>query len=75
MAFIFLFLFVDELASIHERVSLPEGLIKAEGLLYFSWIIPYGIGVLVFVTVYLKFLMKLSSDIRVLFVIAGTIFV
>ncbi len=76
LAIIFLFLSIDEIASIHERfgAAVRESL-NTSGLLYYAWVIPYGIALVVFVITYLKFLMSLSKQIIILFVVSGVTFV
>lgn len=76
LAIIFLFLSIDEMASIHERFSAPvRESLNVSGLLYYSWVIPYGVALIVFVIVYLKFLADLPKNIMILFVVSGAIFV
>lgn len=76
LTIIFLFLSMDEFWSIHEKVALPSRkAFNASGLLYFSWVIPYGFALIVFVLAYLKFLSQLPKKIMVLFIISGLTFV
>ncbi len=76
LAIIFLFLSIDEIASIHERLIDPvKTSLNTSGLLFFAWVIPYGIALMIFVVAYAKFLMNLPKKIMVLFIISGTIFV
>jgi len=76
LALIFLFLSYDEVAQIHERLTkIFHQSYDTSGLLYYAWVIPYGIMVLVFVATYLRFLMKLPKRIMILFIVSGTIFV
>jgi len=76
LAIIFLFLSIDEVASIHERFSEPvRELLKTSGLLYSAWVIPYGIAFVILGMTYLKFLMHLPLKIRLLFVISGVTFI
>lgn len=76
LAIIFLFLSIDEMASIHERLIEPlRESLNTTGLLYFAWVIPYGCILLVFVTLYLKFLWQLPKSISLLFIISGTMYV
>jgi len=44
-------------------------------LLYYAWVIPYGIALMVFIITYIKFLMSLPKQIIILFVVSGAIFV
>ena len=76
LAIIFLFLSIDETTAIHERLQKPvRETLNASGLLYFAWVIPYGIALTVFVIAYLKFLMSLPKNIMILFVVSGATFV
>lgn len=76
LAFIFLFLSIDETATLHERLIKPvRALLNTSGLLYFAWVIPYGAVLIVFILTYSRFLMRLPAKTRILFCIAGTTFV
>jgi len=76
LAFIFLFLSIDEIASIHENLIKPtRSTFNTSGLLYYAWVIPYGIALVVFLLAYLKFLMNLPRKIMMLFIISGVIYV
>ena len=76
LAVIFLFLSIDEISSIHERLSKPvRSLLDTSGLLFSAWVIPYGLAVVVFVAAYLRFLIRLPKKIMFLFVVSGIIFV
>ncbi len=75
LAVIFLFLAVDEVASIHEKLSAPlRETLNTSGLLYYAWVIPYGVATLVFVITYLKFWLNLPGRVRMLFAFAGLTF-
>ncbi len=76
MAGVFVFLSVDEMLMLHERAIEPlRTMFDASGLFYYAWVLPYGIGVLVFVAIYARFLFRLRRRTRVLFLTAGTIYV
>ena len=50
LSVIFLFLAVDESCEIHEKLSTPfHETFYTSGLLYFAWVIPYGIAALLLV--------------------------
>ncbi len=73
---IFLFLSIDEIASIHEQFNVPtRDLFGTSGILYFAWVIPYIIGLCVFLILYVKFLFSLPKKIMVLFLTSGAIFI
>lgn len=76
LSFIFLFMTFDELISIHEPlVSITHGFIDITSeYLTFAWVIPYGIGCVVFVLLYLNFLKNLPSKTRTLFITSGVVF-
>jgi hypothetical protein len=71
LAILFLCLSIDEAVVIHERLFNFKG----EGFFYFLWVIPGTVFVLVFVTLFLKFLNHLPEKTRFQFIIAGTLFV
>lgn len=76
LATIFLFLAIDEISSIHERFDEPtQQWLNTTGFLYFAWVIPYGIAVMLFVAVFWKFLFTLPRQTMYLFLISGGIYV
>ena len=76
LAIIFLFLSVDEAASLHEALNdVLYGLFPTKGYFYFIWVIPAMAFVLVLLLVNLRFLAHLPAKTRYQFLIAGTIFI
>ena len=76
LSLIFLFLSIDEISLIHERLIGPvREFFKTSGLLYYAWVIPYSIALVVFLIAYARFLLKLPKKIMVLFLVSGAIFV
>lgn len=76
LATIFLFLSLDEMIAIHEKLGrFVRVLLDTSGYLYFAWVIPYSILLVVFLLAYLKFLINLPQKTRLLFFIAGVIYV
>ena len=76
LAIIFLFISIDEFASIHELLSpSTRETLHTSGLLHFAWVIPYGIAFIAFGIAYLKFLIRLPKDIMILFIISGAVFI
>ena len=76
LSIIFLFLSMDEMFSIHERLLRPvRETLGVSGLLYFAWVIPYGIALVVLIIAYSKFLFELPRNIMTLFLVSGAIFV
>jgi hypothetical protein len=73
---VFCFLAIDESVSIHESFNgFARNNLGVGGLLYFGWVIPYGLGLLALLYVYIPFLKALSKENRILFVISGFLFV
>jgi hypothetical protein len=76
LAIIFLFLGVDEDASLHELLIVPvRDHLSVAGPLYFAWVIPYGLAVLVIGLLYLRFVWSLPVRTRWLFIVAGSIYI
>ena len=77
MSIIFLFLAIDESAQIHEMITVQvrNSGFRPSGFFYYSWVIPYGIFVIIFGLSYLRFLAHLPAKTRWLFIIAGAIYV
>jgi hypothetical protein len=76
LALIFLFLSIDEDASIHEVLIVPvRTMLEVSGPFYYAWVIPYGLVVLAIGVAYIPFLFRLPRNIRRLIVIAGSVFV
>ncbi len=76
LSVIFFYLAIDEAVSIHEHAGLPfEQFIDASGLLFFTWIIPYGIALTLLTLIYWKFVMALPRQITILFVTSAVVFV
>ncbi len=72
----FFYLACDEGFELHERVgAFVADALGGGKLTHYAWLIPYGIGALVFGIIYARFLRQLPRDTRIQFLIAGTIFV
>ena len=75
LAVMFLFLAVDEGVALHEYLSnIFEEFMEAEGLLYFLWVVPYGIATVIVGLIYLRFVLHLPQSTKRLFIAAGLIF-
>lgn len=73
---IFLFLAVDEVASLHEMTVSPlHTLFGTSGFLLYAWLIPGTIFVAAVGLLYMGFLAHLPARIRTLFVSAGALYV
>ena len=75
MAFIFFFLSLDEMITIHEHLIQPtRDLFGTSGYLYYAWIIPYGILAILLGIVYSRFLLRLPKRVLLLFILAAVVF-
>lgn len=75
LAIIFLYLSVDEVATIHETIGLAlRPVLDTSGFLYHRWVLVGAPLTLIVVLAYLKFLAHLPTKTRRLFLIAGAIF-
>jgi hypothetical protein len=73
---LFIFLSMDELFMIHERLMSPtRALLDARGVFRLAWVIPYGAAVIVIGALFLPFLLRLPRRTMFLLVIAGAVFV
>lgn len=76
LALVFTFLSLDEMLHIHEHLVNPmRYLFNTSGYLYFAWVIPYALFVLVLGVMCYKLLFHyLPKRTRNLFILAGTLF-
>ncbi len=71
----FLYMSLDELLSIHEKVSVAvRHALDTTGFLWHAWVIPYGLLAVVIAVAYLRFLRHLPQRTRWFFVLAGGLF-
>ena len=76
LSLVFLFLSLDETAQLHERSIEPlRNAFGTTGFLYYAWIVPAGVCVILFGLGYLRFLAKLPARTSRLFLLAGAVFV
>ena len=81
LVFVFLFLSIDEGTSIHEQLIEPtRGLlsrlaVEDGGLLYFAWVIPAALLLVVLLALYIPFLRHLPRQTAVWFILSGLLFV
>ena len=74
LCLIFLFLALDEDASLHELLIEPmKRHLPLDGPLFFAWVIPYGLAVLVVGLLFLKFVLRLPARTRRLVIVAVTL--
>jgi hypothetical protein len=72
---IFLFLALDEDASIHELFIEPiRYTLDLDGLLYFAWVLPYGIAMAAVGLLYLRFVFRMPEPTRYLTIAAGGLY-
>jgi hypothetical protein len=72
LALLFAYISFDELVQIHERMS---DWFETGGVLYFGWVIPAGIAVLLLGIYFLPLLRDLPAPMRRRFVTAGALYV
>jgi hypothetical protein len=76
LSVVFLYLSIDEAASIHELAISPlRNAFNTGGWLYFPWVIIAAPLLVIFFFVYLKFLAHLPPKTRRFFIVAGAIYV
>lgn len=76
LAGIFLFLSIDEYASLHEGFTNPlRESFNFKGYLYFAWVVPYGSFIIGLMFFYFKFLLSLPAKTRNNFILGGLLYV
>ena len=76
LGIVFVFLAIDEAAELHGLLSQPlRDLTKASGAFLYAWVIPYGVLTLLFAAAYREFFFALPKKQRVLFGVAGIVYV
>ena len=76
LAFIFFLMSLDELMSFHENLSeYVRAIFHTGGFLYFAWVIPAMIFLIILAFIYSKFIFTLPAKYRNLFIIGGVIYV
>lgn len=76
LSLIFIFLGLDEGITIHDRLSEPvRKMLKTPDALFFAWVVPYAIFVIVFGISFLKFYLHLPKRFKVLFFLSASIYV
>jgi hypothetical protein len=75
LVIIFAFLGLDEATKIHENTGdLVAPMVDAAGVLYFPWVLPYGIALGFLSIVYIPWLLSLPLATRIRFIIAAIVF-
>lgn len=75
---IFIFLSIDESVQVHEEVAkIVRPSVKNDmgGLLYWAWVIPYGLFAIAVAAYFMRFVLSLPKQTRNLFFLSGFIFV
>jgi predicted permease len=75
LALIFLVLSLDEQAAMHEQLNRLRELLDTGGVLYFAWVLPAALGLLLFGALYLRFWLRLPARTRWLLALAGVVYV
>jgi hypothetical protein len=76
LAYIFLYLALDEFCSIHELlIPIIRQTFHTQGLLYFPWTIVGFIFVVIFLITFRHFIYNLPSKTKMLFLIAGGLYI
>ena len=76
LGILFLFLSLDELLRIHEKIGRwVNKSIETTGIFHYAWVIPYGICLLILSIACFKPLMQLPKETLRNFIISGVIFV
>lgn len=76
LALLFSFLALDEGASIHEKITeWVRQLLHPSGVLAFAWVIPYGIFLILFSIVYMRFWLGLDRELKLLIAISGATYI
>ena len=71
----FLFLALDEDASLHELLMRPmDYFLPEHGVLHFAWVVPYGFAALVVGLLYLGFVLGLPDPTRWRVIVAGAVY-
>lgn len=69
---VFLYMSLDEAVELHEHLG---EIVELHGLLYFSWVVPAAVIVLLVGAAYLRFLRQLPPKTRWRFILAGALYV
>lgn len=67
---------VDEVGEFHERLTDPvREALGLSGVLYFAWVVPAIIVLVILMTVFLRFILRMESRTRFLFLLAAILYV
>ena len=75
LAILFLYMAVDETVRIHEKLGGPlRGVYDPDALYDMVWLSPYGILAILVGVIYLRFLLRLPRETRLLFIVSGLVY-
>jgi hypothetical protein len=73
---VFFFMAFDEAAMVHEKsIQVVRDALGTSGWLYFAWVVPAWIFVIVFAFAYLRFLLALPKPFKQLFILSGALYI
>lgn len=73
---IFLFLSMDEMMSIHERLSEPvKAVVGESAVFHYAWVLPYALLVIIVAIAFSRFLIQLRRRTAILFIVSGALYV
>lgn len=76
MAFIFVYLSIDEAAELHEITIAPlRKLLGLSGVFHFAWVIPFGLALVVLTLIYFRFWWSLPLATRIGLLLAALVYV
>ena len=75
LSLLFFVLAIDEIAMMHEILTVLQEPLNIDGSFYFTWVAPAFIFLLVFSVTFISFLKSLPQKIRTLFILSGMIYV
>ena len=75
LSVLFLLVAIDDFIGMHEQLSQPlRDLLDAKGLLYFAWVIPYALFVMLLAGIYGRFVFDMPGNIRNGLLLSATVF-
>lgn len=76
LALIFAYLCCDEMFRGHEHsIEFVRNRLRLDGFLFYAWVVPGAVFVLLVALVYVRFVFYLPGDVRALFVLAAVLYV
>ena len=76
LSWIFLYMAIDEACSIHEiLIPILQTAFNTKGIFYFAWVVPALFLLAIFLLTFRKFIQHLPAKTRIMFILAGSIYV